>query len=277
DCGVSYEELAPRMFSFNSPFGACPSCDGLGVRMEIDPDLVLDLKRSIREGGILPWAHIQSKWHHAVLEAVCQQYGIDMDKPLGQLTDEQRQVLLDGLGETRVPFRYVNQACQERQFDSSFEGVVRNRDRRYREAQSDWAREEIEQYMSARRCPACKGGRLRPESLAVTVGGLNIMQLTGLSIRQAREFFAGLQLTERERTIAHQVLKEIQARLGFLVDVGLDYLTLDRAAGSLSGGEAQRIRLATQIGSQLVGVLYILEEPRIGLHQRANERLLNTL
>src|SRR5690606_7919722 len=259
DCGTSYEELAPRMFSFNSPYGACPSCDGLGVRMEIDPDLVLDLRRSIREGGILPWAHIQSKWHHAILEAVCQQYGIDMDAPLGQLSAQQRHVLLHGLGDQRVAFRYVNQAGQERTFESVFEGVLRNLDRRYREAQSDWARQEIEQYMSARRCPACRGGRLRPESLAVTVGGLNIMEVTALSIREAREFFGRLeeQLTERERTIAHQVLKEIRARLGFLVDVGLEYLTLDRTAGSLSGGEAQRIRLATQIGSQLVGVLYI--------------------
>ncbi|HEY8417579.1 MAG TPA: excinuclease ABC subunit UvrA [Limnochordales bacterium] len=277
DCGVSYEELAPRMFSFNSPYGACPSCDGLGIRMEIDPELVLDRKRSIREGGILPWANVHSKWHHAILQAVCEQYGIDMDAPLGSLPPEQLNILLHGLGERRVRFRYVNQAGQERTFESVFEGVLPNLDRRYRETQSDWAREEIEQYMSARRCPACNGGRLRPESLAVTVGGLNIMQVTALSIRQAREFFANLQLTERERTIAHQVLKEIQARLGFLVDVGLDYLTLDRPAGSLSGGEAQRIRLATQIGSQLVGVLYILDEPSIGLHQRDNERLLNTL
>jgi len=279
DCGVSIEELAPRMFSFNSPYGACPSCDGLGIRMEIDPDLVLDRSLSIREGGILPWAHIQSKWHHAILEAVCQRYGIDMDKPLGKLTQEQLKVLLYGLGDQRVPFRYVNQAGQERMYDSVFEGVIPNLDRRYREAQSDWAREEIEQYMSARDCPACKGARLRPESLAVTVGGLNIAELTHLSVRQAQEFFNRLEgeLTERERTIAYQVLKEIRARLGFLVNVGLEYLTLDRAAGTLSGGEAQRIRLATQIGSQLVGVLYILDEPSIGLHQRDNERLLNTL
>ncbi len=279
DCGTSFEELAPRMFSFNSPYGACPSCDGLGVRMEIDPDLVMDKSRSIRQGGILPWASIQSKWHHAILEAVCREYGIDMDAPLGQLSEKQLQVLLYGLGDKRVSFRYVNQAGQERTFDSVFEGVVPNTDRRYREAQSDWARDEIEQYMSARECPACHGGRLRPESLAVTIGGLNIMEVTRLSIRQAREFFLRLEteLTERERTIAHQVLKEIRARLGFLANVGLEYLTLDRAAGSLSGGEAQRIRLATQIGSQLVGVLYILDEPSIGLHQRDNERLLGTL
>ena len=279
DCGTSFEELAPRMFSFNSPYGACPSCDGLGIRMEIDPDLVLDRSRSIRQGGILPWANYQSKWHHAILEAVCRRFGIDMDKPLGQLTEQQLKVLLYGLGEERVPFRYVNQAGHERTYESVFEGVIPNLDRRYRETQSDWAREEIEQYMSARQCPACKGGRLRPESLAVTVGGLNIMELTRLSVREALAFFSRLEseLTERERTIAHQVLKEIRARLGFLVDVGLDYLTLDRPAGTLSGGEAQRIRLATQIGSQLVGVLYILDEPSIGLHQRDNERLLNTL
>ncbi|MBO8142328.1 MAG: excinuclease ABC subunit UvrA [Firmicutes bacterium] len=277
ECGVSVGELAPRNFSFNSPYGACPTCDGLGVRLEIDPDLVIDRQRSIRDGAIRPWAESQSKWLSAVLDAVCRKYGIDQETPVGWLSADKLRVLLYGTGGERLEFRYVNQSGRERTYEAVYEGVVPQLERRYREAQSDWARSEIEQYMSSRPCPDCRGGRLRPESLAVTVGGLNIMQVTALPVREARKFFARLELSERERTIAHQVLKEIQARLGFLEDVGLDYLTLDRPAGSLSGGEAQRIRLATQIGSQLVGVLYILDEPSIGLHQRDNERLLNTL
>src|SRR5690554_2021050 len=277
DCGISIEELSPRMFSFNSPYGACPQCDGLGVRMEIDPDLVINKNLSIREGGILPWASSHSRWLHAVLETVCQVHGIDMDAPMGRLPEEHLQVLLYGTGTRKYPFEYVNRQGRRRMYESSFEGVVPQLTRRHRESTSAWHRAEIEKYMSSRPCTACGGGRLRPESLAVTVGGKNIVEVTAMSIRDALEFFGNLELSERDRVIAHQVLKEIRARLGFLVNVGLDYLTLDRAAGTLSGGEAQRIRLATQIGSQLVGVLYILDEPSIGLHQRDNNKLLDAL
>src|SRR5690606_10531100 len=275
--GISIEELSPRMFSFNSPYGACPQCDGLGVRMEIDPDLVINKNLSIREGGILPWASSHSRWLHAVLETVCQVHGIDMDAPLGRLPEEHLQVLLYGTGTRKYPFEYVNRQGRRRMYESSFEGVVPQLTRRHRESTSAWHRAEIEKYMSSRPCTACGGGRLRPESLAATVGGKNIVEVTAMSIRDALEFFGNLELSERDRVIAHQVLKEIRARLGFLVNVGLDYLTLDRAAGTLSGGEAQRIRLATQIGSQLVGVLYILDEPSIGLHQRDNNKLLDAL
>src|SRR5690606_6993098 len=275
--GISIEELSPRMFSFNSPYGACPQCDGLGVRMEIDPDLVINKNLSIREGGILPWASSHSRWLHAVLETVCQVHGIDMDAPLGRLPEEHLQVLLYGTGTRKYPFEYVNRQGRRRMYESSFEGVVPQLTRRHRESTSAWHRAEIEKYMSSRPCTACGGGRLRPESLAVTVGGKNIVEVTAMSIRDALEFFGNLELSERDRVIAHQVLKEIRARLGFLVNVGLDYLTLDRSAGTLSGGEAQRIRLATQIGSRLMGVLYVLDEPSIGLHARDNERLLHTL
>ncbi|MBO2522115.1 MAG: excinuclease ABC subunit UvrA [Firmicutes bacterium] len=277
DCGISFEELSPRMFSFNSPYGACPSCDGLGHKMEIDPDRVLDPRKSLSEGGIIPWADSGSRWLAGVLSGVCRKYGIDPHVPIGKLTPEQREILLYGTGDTNVSFEYTNLQGRTRIFHSPYEGVIPHLERRYRESQSDWARSEIEQYMSSRPCPDCKGKRLRPESLAVTVGGLNIMELSALSVKQALKFFDELELTEREQLIARQVLKEIKARLGFLVNVGLDYLTLDRAAGTLSGGEAQRIRLATQIGSSLVGVLYILDEPSIGLHQRDNRRLLDTL
>src|SRR5690606_5872183 len=252
---------SPRMFSFNSPYGACPECDGLGVRMDIDPELVINKNLSLREGGIRPWAGSQSRWLHSVLEAVCLAHGIDMDQPMGRLSDEHLQVLLDGTGRRKYKFEYVNRQGRARTYESAFEGVVPQLTRRHRESTSNWHRAEIERYMSSRPCTACGGGRLRPETLAVTVGGQNIMQVSALSIRRALEFFDGLELSPRDRVIAEQVLKEIRARLGFLVNVGLDYLTLDRTAGSLSGGEAQRIRLATQIGSQLVGVLYILDEP----------------
>ena len=278
DCGISFEELSPRMFSFNSPFGACPTCDGLGHKMEIDPG---------PRPRPAPFAHgrrdhpvgrqQQPLARRACSSGVCRKYGIDPTKPIGKLTPEQREILLHGTGETNVSFEYTNSQGRTRTFHSPYEGVIPHLERRYRESQSDWARSEIEQYMSSRPCPDCGGSRLRPESLAVKVGGLNIMELTALSVRQALQFFDELELTEREELIARQVLKEIKARLGFLVNVGLDYLTLDRAAGTLSGGEAQRIRLATQIGSSLVGVLYILDEPSIGLHQRDNRRLLDTL
>lgn len=277
ECGISFEELTPRMFSFNSPYGACPTCDGLGTRMEIDPDLVLDEKRSIAEGGIIPWADSSSKWLATILKTVCEENDIDMHKPIGQLTKRQRDILLWGLGNKKVTFRYTNLAGRTRTFDAHFEGVISYLERRFRETNSEYVRGEVEQFMNYIPCQDCKGARLRPESLAVTIGGKNIYEVTRLAVAEALEFFNQLELTEREKMIAHQVLKEIRARLGFLVNVGLEYLTLDRAAGTLSGGEAQRIRLATQIGSSLVGVLYILDEPSIGLHQRDNRRLLDTL
>ncbi|MFO7265686.1 MAG: excinuclease ABC subunit UvrA [Bacillota bacterium] len=279
DCGVSVDELSPRMFSFNSPFGACPECDGLGVKLEMDPDKVLNKKLSIREGGILPWADSESRWLDAVLASVCKAHGIDMDKPIGQLTPEQLHVLLYGGGAREYALEYTNRHGHMRIYKTTFEGVIPHLERRYRNTTSSWYRAELEKYMSKRPCQACKGGRLRPEALAVTVGGRNIVEVCALPIRQALEFVENLeqQLTERERTIARQVLKEIRSRLGFLVNVGLDYLTLDRPSSTLSGGEAQRIRLATQIGSQLVGVLYILDEPSIGLHQRDNHKLLAAL
>ena len=277
DCGISMEELSPRMFSFNSPFGACPDCDGLGSRMELDPDLLLDLDSTVNDGGLIPWRNSRSKWLSAILQSVCEKYDIDMNIPLRQLSQEQIDVLLNGIGDEVVQFPYENKAGLKRIYESRFEGLIGVLHRRYMESSSDWARHDIEQYMSTRVCGTCNGKRLRPEILGVTVGGVNIMELTALSIRDCHKFFAELTFTERELTIAHQVIREIKERLGFLINVGLDYLTLDRAAGTLSGGEAQRIRLATQIGSSLVGVLYILDEPSIGLHQRDNDRLLAAL
>jgi excinuclease ABC subunit A len=277
DCGISFEALEPRMFSFNSPYGACPDCDGLGVKMEIDPDLVLDRERSLLSGGIIPWAERKSKWLRGLLKGLCEAYEIDPEVPLGELPEEKLEIILYGTDGEAVVFPYTNRYGRTRYFRDVYSGVVPALEQAYREAESDWAREEIEKYMSVRPCPDCRGGRLRPESLAVTVGGLNIHDLTALSIRDAYRFFEDLRLSEREELIAHQILKEIRARLRFLLDVGLDYLTLDRPAGTLSGGEAQRIRLATQIGSGLVGVLYILDEPSIGLHPRDNKRLLGTL
>ncbi len=276
-CRLSLEELAPRMFSFNSPFGACSSCDGLGFKLEIDPELVLDKRKSVLEGGIVPWAGSQSKWLRGIYQGLAKQYGLDLERPIGKLPQKDVDLILHGTGGEKVSFPYTNSYGHTRTFETSFSGVVNNLTRRLREAASEWAREEVEQYMSTRPCVACDGGRLKPASLAVTVGGVNVRGLTAMSIRNAHDFVEGLQLSERERIIAEQVLKEVRARLGFLLNVGLDYLTLDRHAGTLSGGEAQRIRLATQVGSHLVGVLYILDEPSIGLHQRDNRRLLDTL
>lgn len=281
DCGVSFEELAPRMFSFNSPYGACPECAGLGTKEEIDPELVLDLDRSIVEGGIVPWERswqgTRSDYFANRVMAVCKRFGIDPSVPIGRLPEEQQRILLYGAGRERFRYQYHNFAGELVWHESYYEGVVPYLERRYREAHSEAAREEIEQFITTRPCPACRGARLKPESLAVKVGGKSIMEVTAMSCSEAREFFEKLSLTEREATIAKQILKEIRERLGFLVNVGLDYLTLDRAAGTLAGGEAQRIRLATQIGSSLVGVLYILDEPSIGLHQRDNKRLIDTL
>ncbi|MFS8640821.1 MAG: excinuclease ABC subunit UvrA, partial [Symbiobacteriaceae bacterium] len=277
DCGISLEELSPRMFSFNSPYGACPACSGLGSRLEIDPDLVIpDRRKSLAEGAVVPWSRGTSNYYPQLLAAVARHFGVSMDTPLEEAGEEFIRILLYGTDEP-IRFRYENRYGRVRERYVTFEGVVANLERRYREATSDFQREEIEQFMSSHPCPECKGARLRRESLAVKVGGKNIAEMTALSVRELLEFLDRLELTPREEMIAREVLKEIRARLTFLADVGLDYLTLDRAAGTLSGGEAQRIRLATQIGSGLVGVLYILDEPSIGLHQRDNARLIETL
>jgi excinuclease ABC subunit A len=346
-CGISLEEIAPRTFSFNSPHGACPACTGLGTKLEVDEDLIVtnpDL--SLAEGAILPWSRFAStsQWYTSLLGAVAKRFGFSLDVPWKDLPDSARQIVLHGADE-EVSFYYRNRQGMRREHRATFEGVIPNLERRYKDA-SDFGRHDIEQYMSARPCPVCKGARLKPESLAVTVGGLNIKQVGDLSIAGTQLFFRALtadpvqapedradppanvyslaaraktngraakgnrrgaahagaedvpasanghshaqspaavdpdrvvRLTTRERLIARQILKEIEARLGFLMDVGLDYLSLNRAAASLSGGEAQRIRLATQIGSSLMGVLYILDEPSIGLHQRDNARLIRTL
>ncbi|MCD6541356.1 excinuclease ABC subunit UvrA [Candidatus Bipolaricaulota bacterium] len=278
ECGVSIAELEPRLFSFNSPYGACPECGGLGVRMVVDPDLVIDKRKSIREGGLIPWANSRSRWLWAQIEGVCQEYNIPMDVPLGKLPKRKLDILLWGTDE-EIPFVYTTTYGKTRTYWRYFEGLIPSLEQAYREAQTDEEREEIEQYMSALPCPACNGTRLRPEALAVTVGGKNIHEVTRMTVREALAWFANLEekLTKRERMIAHQILKEIRARLEFLADVGLDYLTLDRPANTLAGGEAQRIRLATQIGSQLTGVLYVLDEPSVGLHPRDIRRLLRTL
>ncbi|MDK2925605.1 MAG: excinuclease subunit [Bacillota bacterium] len=276
-CGFSYEELSPRLFSFNSPYGACPTCTGLGITMEIDPDLVIpDKNKSLADGAIAPFSR-SANYYPQILEAMAQHYGFSTEVPVRELKPEHLDLILYGNRGERFRVNYENRWGEVRIFETDFEGVIPILERRYREAQSDAARSEYEEYMSSRPCPACGGKRLKPEALAVKVGGLNIAEVTALSVRQAQEFFARLELTERERLIAERVLKEIQARLGFLINVGLDYLTLDRTTGTLSGGEAQRIRLATQIGSSLMGVLYILDEPSIGLHQRDNARLIRTL
>lgn len=277
-CGFSMEELAPRMFSFNSPFGACPTCDGLGARMVVDPELLLpDRRRSIDDGAFEAWAGSTSNYYPQFLAAVCTHYGIPTDKPVEELSDKQLNTILYGTGGEKIRFRYENEFGHTRDALVPFEGVVHNLERRYRETASEGIREFIEGYMSAQPCTTCKGQRLKKEALAVTVGGENMGYVTSLSIGEAQRFFNGLSLNEKEKAIANLILKEINNRLGFLVNVGLDYLTLSRSAGSLSGGEAQRIRLATQIGSSLMGVLYILDEPSIGLHQRDNDRLIQTL
>jgi len=278
-CGFSMPDLEPRMFSFNSPFGACSKCDGLGSQLEVDPDLVVpDPSKSVNEGALEPWNSSTSNYYEQILSCVAKHYKIDLDKPFEELTEEQRHVLLFGSGKEKLHFRYKSDfSTTVRDTYITFEGVVNNVARRYRETGSDYVRQQLEMYMSQKKCPSCKGYRLRPEALAVTVNNKNIAYVTDLSIADAHEFFDGLTLTEKEMQIARLILKEIKARLQFLVDVGLDYLTMSRAAGTLSGGEAQRIRLATQIGSSLMGVLYILDEPSIGLHQRDNARLIKTL
>ena len=278
DCGISLPELAPRIFSFNNPFGACPACTGLGNNMEIDPTLVVpDGSKSLIDGAIAPLSKNTNSWFMCQLEALMEARGLSLYAVWDELPEELQQTILWGAGDEKFTFAYENMYGERRTYHSQFEGVIPLLNRRYKETTSDWSREEIEEVMSSKPCPTCNGARLKPEALAVKVGGKNIYEVTRLTVANCYEFFSDLDLTERERTIAHQILKEIKARLGFLLNVGLDYLTLDRAAGTLSGGEAQRIRLATQIGSGLVGVLYILDEPSIGLHQRDNNRLLATL
>ncbi|RMF70025.1 MAG: excinuclease ABC subunit UvrA [Calditrichaeota bacterium] len=279
ECGISYEELAPRMFSFNSPYGACPVCNGLGTTMEVDPDLVVpNAALSLRQGAIATWKDSYEGWYANQMQAVAKHYGIDLDKPWKQLPDKQRGILLHGSNGEEIRFVYQRENKKvHAEFTSTYEGVIPNLMRRYRQTESNHVRTWIENFMNVKPCPECGGARLRKEALAVRVGNKNIRQVTSMSIKEAFAFFTNLKLTSREEEIARQILKEIRERLGFLVNVGLDYLTLDRSAGTLSGGEAQRIRLATQVGSQLVGVLYILDEPSIGLHQRDNQRLLTSL
>jgi len=276
-CGVSYEELSPRMFSFNSPYGACPECSGLGYRKEIDPELVIDRRFGLLEGGLIPFANTTSRWYQAQMTALAKHLKIDPYQPLGEVPKKALDVILYGTAGKEISFHYKSASGYERTVKRPFRGVVASLERWYRETSSDHWRGELEQYLATLPCPVCGGARLKPEILAVTVDGLNIHEVTTLSIRSALTFFENLSLTAREQMISAQILKEIRARLGFMVAVGLDYLTLDRQAGTLAGGEAQRIRLATQIGSQLTGVLYVLDEPSIGLHQRDNRRLLETL
>lgn len=277
-CGFSIGELEPRIFSFNSPFGACSECDGLGVKLEVDPDMVVpDVTISLAEGAVAAWEPKSSTYYPQLLESACRHFGIRMDVPFEELPEEHVKIVLYGSQGEKIQFRYENEFGQVREATVAFEGVIPNLQRRHLETSSDYIREQIEGYMSQKPCPVCKGHRLRQESLAVKIGGRSISELTDLSIADAYSFVEGLDLTEKEEKIANLIIKEIRARLHFLIDVGLDYLTLSRAAGTLSGGEAQRIRLATQIGSSLMGVLYILDEPSIGLHQRDNARLIKTL
>ncbi|OBZ09918.1 MULTISPECIES: excinuclease ABC subunit UvrA [Bacillales] len=278
ECGFSIEELEPRMFSFNSPYGACPECDGLGVKMIVDPDLLVpDTTKSVEDAAFLAWAGSTSNYYPQFLSAVCVHYGIPQNVPVSELAPEQMKKLLFGTGGERVRFLYENDFGHRKEAYVPFEGIVHNLERRYRDTASDMMREHIENYMSAKPCASCKGQRLRKESLAVTINAQNVSQVTSFSIGDAQRYFESLELTKKELAIASLILKEINSRLGFLVNVGLEYLSLSRAAGTLSGGEAQRIRLATQIGSSLMGVLYILDEPSIGLHQRDNDRLIETL
>lgn len=278
DCGISLPEITPRMFSFNSPFGACPVCSGLGSQMEMYLELVLpDKAKSLAEGAIAPMSTNVKGYYMRQMDALVQKYGCTLDTPWQEMPAKLQQKILYGTGEEILEFGYENMFGQYKIHRIPFEGVMNILNRRYRESESDTMREEYENYMSVNLCPECHGARLKPEVLAVTIGGKNIQQVTDMPVAQCQEFFQQVEFTDRELTIGRQVLKEINARLGFLAKVGLEYLTLSRAAGTLSGGEAQRIRLATQIGSGLVGVLYILDEPSIGLHQRDNNKLLEAL
>ncbi|RDU37665.1 excinuclease ABC subunit UvrA [Neobacillus piezotolerans] len=277
-CGFSIGELEPRMFSFNSPFGACPECDGLGAKMEVDPDLVIPNKElTLNQNAVAAWESVSSQYYPQLLKAVSDHYGIDMDVPVKDLPKNQMDRILYGSEGKKIYFRYRNDFGQVKDGYIVFEGVLRNVERRFKETSSDWIREQMEKYMGQQACPTCHGYRLKKETLAVLITGKHIGEVSELSVEEAKRFFQSLDLTEKEKQIARLILQEINERLGFLVNVGLDYLNLSRAAGTLSGGEAQRIRLATQIGSRLTGVLYILDEPSIGLHQRDNDKLISTL
>ena len=276
-CGSSFEELAPRNFSFNSPFGACENCDGLGTKFEVDAELVIpDSSLSLRAGALSPWRSAHTQYFHRMLVALAEQEGIDLDKPWAKVPAKHQKLVLHGQ-EGAMQVKYRNRFGKVRQFSTSYEGVIPWIKRRHVDAESDWTREQFETYMREVPCPVCEGARLRPASLAVTINDKHISAVCDMSIADASDFLGGLTLSDRDAMIAERVTKEINARLGFLLDVGLDYLTLSRAAGTLAGGEAQRIRLASQIGSGLVGTLYVLDEPSIGLHQRDNRRLIETL
>ncbi len=277
DCGVSYPEITPQMFSFNSPIGACVECNGLGTKMYFDPDLIVPNKLlSLREGAIVPWERRASEFYWNTVEALAKHYQFDLSLPFEQLPKKVQNVLLYGSEEDRIQFAY-DFGEKKDFYTTKFEGVIPNLARRYKETESEWIREEIERFMNIRPCPTCKGARLKKESLAIKIDGRSIHEATEMSVKKALKWFSEITLTRKETEIASRIFKEIRERLGFMANVGLDYLTLDRTAGTLSGGEGQRIRLATQIGSSLVGVLYILDEPSIGLHQRDNDRLLDTL
>ena len=277
ECGISLSEMTPRMFSFNNPYGACPDCSGLGTRMYFDPEQVVpNYQLSLREGAIAPWSTRTGYYYQQILEALADFYKFDIRTPFAELPERVQKILLHGSGKEEVQFFY-DQASRRHFYNKPFEGVIPNLERRLRETDSDATREKLEQFMNIMPCPSCKGARLKPETLCVQVAGRNIQEICSLSVTDAEAFFSRIELPPKEAEIARRILKEVCERLSFLVNVGLDYLTLDRTSGTLSGGESQRIRLATQIGSSLVGVLYILDEPSIGLHQRDNRRLLETL
>ena len=276
--GKSFEELEPRNFSFNSPYGACVSCDGLGTRFEVDPELVIpNPKLSLQEGVIAPWSSGRSKYFQLLIRAVAEENAIAMETPWHKLSSKSKKLILNGIGKKKITVNYTNRYGRSRNFQATFEGVIPNLRRRHLEADTDKQREQIEGYMREIPCPDCRGARLRPMSLAVTINNLDIATICNMSIKNAATTLMGIELNERDEIIANPILKEINSRMGFLLDVGLEYLALHRAASTLSGGEAQRIRLASQIGSGLVGVLYVLDEPSIGLHQRDNKRLIETL
>ncbi|HGF7173299.1 excinuclease ABC subunit UvrA [Enterococcus hirae] len=276
-CGFTVGELEPRLFSFNAPFGACPDCDGLGVKLEVDQDLVIpDRTKTLSQGAIVPWNPISSQYYPQMLAQACESYGIDMETPFEELPLEHQEIVLNGTDEL-FHFHYENDFGGVRDVETTFEGVLKNIKRRYHDTNSDFTREQMRQYMTELTCQTCHGYRLNPQALSVQINGTNIGQTNELSIQKAVNFFSNLTLSDQEKVIAKPILKEVNDRLSFLENVGLDYLTLSRASGTLSGGEAQRIRLATQIGSNLSGVLYILDEPSIGLHQRDNDRLIVSL
>lgn len=280
-CGFTVSELEPRLFSFNAPFGSCSDCDGLGIKLEVDLDLVVpDSSKTLREGALAPWNPISSNYYPQMLAQAMTEFGIDMDKPFEELTEDEQQLIFFGSEGREFHFHYENEFGGVRDIDIPFEGVVTNINRRYHETNSDFTRTQMRTYMNELTCASCQGYRLNPQALSVKVGGengLNIGQVSDLSIADHLELISHLTLTENEVTIATPIIKEIRDRLTFLNNVGLNYLTLSRSAGTLSGGESQRIRLATQIGSNLSGVLYILDEPSIGLHQRDNNRLIASL